>query len=413
MCGLTGFARRPDAPHMDLAKIMLCDLLQSIESRGRHATGIGTCGGSDSFIWKWAESASVVLKSKVWEQTLDRISGNTVAVIGHTRHATHSNAKQDEAAHPFREGRVIGAHNGIIYNWRDIERKLQRKKDAPAWMVDSQAALGLLDRYKRPERALQELEGYFALTWWKNGLLYMARSSEAPLSVAYVPAMRTVFWNSEERHLRNVMDAAGIKPNEYDLWSTKSETIYELDPDHFDDHGCNPEKMEVKLERSGKVKIHASHKNNLADNSRSTSSTWKQGDYGQSRWDSTLGREVFKDQERALEPTRQASKQVSLLDMQRQIVAIQAKLETLEAENEYIYKVLEDNGLLEVFDEEVEEPVTQAKLALYPSCYECGVGESPLKGELLKVPGQGHVHEKCIFPTEKETPKKAVAVTAN
>jgi glucosamine 6-phosphate synthetase-like amidotransferase/phosphosugar isomerase protein len=39
-------------------------------------------------------------------------------LAGHTRHATHGKIN-DTNAHPFRFGRIIGAHNGIVHTPRD------------------------------------------------------------------------------------------------------------------------------------------------------------------------------------------------------------------------------------------------------------------------------------------------------
>ena len=438
MCGLAGIARKPDAPNLDVAKLMLCDLLQSMEKRGRHATGIGVCGGSDPFIWKWAMPATTVLKSKKWGEVLESISPDTRAVIGHTRHSTHNNSAKDEAAHPFQEGRVVGAHNGIIYNWISLEKKLQRKKDSPQWIVDSQAAFGVLDRYKKPEQALASLEGYFALSWWKGDNLFLARTPDAPLVCAYVPIMKTMFWCSEEYPLHNVMLQAGLKKDHYSLWRLNAGEVYKYDTDKFTAE-TNPEKVGFSLKKTEKVKIHKAHQSNLSDRSmggRTTTASaaltrggWQAGDYGDSYWDSTRGKEVFKSPaDRVLASVRGSSAQVSLLDLQKRLDLLEDQIDTLKAENTYIYSLLDDFGLMD--GEEEEEDVVLEELGstqatevpafpkdplasfdtlfedrlqaeFFHTCKECNGGRGVSgKGSLLRLPDDKYVHEKCIFPTD-------------
>lgn len=242
MCGLTGFARNPAQPGLEKSKEIFTDLLLSIENRGAHATGLAATGKtSNPFVWKWAEKASFVVKSDVYKETLEAISDDTEVVIGHTRHATHNNAKRDEAAHPFSDGRVVGAHNGVVYNWMKIERELGRKD----MIVDSQAIFALLNACKDPVKALEYLEGYFALTWTKGKSFFIARSSDAVLHCAYVPGLHTLYWNSDQKNLLTVLDKYNV--GDYTYWNTAPNTIYRYEPSKFDSKGTNVGKNLIKF----------------------------------------------------------------------------------------------------------------------------------------------------------------------
>lgn len=423
MCGLAGIARAPDAPSLDVPKLMLNELIQAMEKRGRHATGVAACGGSHPFIWKWAMPAGVVLKSPRWGEVLDAVAEDTRAIIGHTRHSTHDNSAKDEAAHPFQEGRVVGAHNGIIYNWREIEKKIGKPEGSAPWIVDSQAAFGALNRYKDPATALGMLEGYYALTWWKGGRLFFARSNDAPLVACYVPVLRTMVWASEEHAVRSVMSQAGIKAKEFDLWRPAGGTIYEFDTSRFDARGTHPTRTQFSLKKAEKVKIHAAHRGNLGDPTRGGSKGRGggkaqqeifTGQYGDSWWDSKNAREVFADSSKALAPVERRSSQVSLLDMQGSLRRVLGRVEelerltekleddiaTLKLENGHLYDTLDAHGLMSVWEDEDEDEVDVRGKP--DSCQECGGSRGEAgKGSLLQLPGGGHVHEKCVFPENK------------
>jgi hypothetical protein len=377
MCGLAGFIRHPESPDLEISKLLLCDLLQSIESRGRHATGIAAGLSKNDFIWKWAEPATKVLKSKVWADTLEAIHPGTAVVQGHTRWATFDNAREDRAAHPFREGGVVGAHNGVIYNWAEHARKYGRDQGADRLIVDSQAIFLLLDRLESPAEALNLLDGYFAVSWTKGDRFYLARTEDAPLSVAYFPEIRTLYYNSEAAKLTQVLKDAGAKPEQFQQWSPVAGTIYEFDPEKFDDKHAHPVRTE------GGFKGRKSYKGwNSARPPMMNGSGREVVRYvDDSHWDDILGRQVGGKEVRAKDERRRPARkgQVSLLDLDKdlevlfgtmrnmnkrlnklekknekleaEVVRLRAQLETVGAEQEYIFDILEEEGFLEAAEE--------------------------------------------------------------
>ena len=215
MCGLTGVAVHPVHGNVKLALKMLPALLRSIEKRGSHATGIAVLGGSDPFILKAAVPATEFVKSVPFNDAMQGrvLKQATPSVfLGHTRHAFvaggENNAHRDDCAHPFSEGRVIGAHNGVIYNWRALEQQLP---EHTPYEVDSQVIFGLLNQKPSPADALEALEGYFALSWMKHGSLFLASSSAGSLYAAYMQRQRMLVWHSEQRELLDMLLSFGIK----------------------------------------------------------------------------------------------------------------------------------------------------------------------------------------------------------
>lgn len=159
MCGLAGYVRHPQAREQGLANEVFSHLLLAAMSRGRQATGMSvTCQGATK-IMKSAIPAHQFVANENYLKALAELDPLTTILMGHTRNATLPNGHVDEAAHPFRYGKIVGAHNGIILNYDSIGKELGMKFD-----VDSQAAFALLDRMKKAPEALAKLEGYFALT---------------------------------------------------------------------------------------------------------------------------------------------------------------------------------------------------------------------------------------------------------
>jgi predicted glutamine amidotransferase/regulator of replication initiation timing len=439
MCGLVGVARQKDAPDLDFSKEMLEALLVSIETRGKHATGIAACGGSNPFIFKWAEPASKVIEAEVWKEQMKRVAPDTPVLLGHTRHATLANANQDEAAHPFMEGKVVGAHNGIIYNWMDIARAHKRHEGDDRLIVDSQAAFVLLNAFKKPEKALQKLDGYFALTWTKGRHLYMARSS-APLAVAYIPELRTMYWHSEKFKLEKMLKDSGFDKKEFSVWEPKEGWVYKFDPTKFDANLTNVQSWDGQFKGEKKRKINTARPpmmqgwgDRKASQHQSpnlwTDEEWEEfigtpmGSKGGPHWDPVQAKEVFPEEKRR----RTGGKGVSLIDLdkemgavlhqigklQKEIVALkdentklrlslgatQAQVEKIDADQEYLFDVMVESGFMEEGEGAPEDPEDDGELyeeAEEFTCHVCRKSDSG-KGMLVEDHEGRLIHTRCVF----------------
>jgi hypothetical protein len=81
-------------------------------------------------------------------------------IAGHTRLATRGKVNRQNS-HPFRYGRIIGSHNGMV--------------DAPkGYVVDSQHLFDTLHRQNGDyNTAWAEITGYWAVTWFDDSAFYM------------------------------------------------------------------------------------------------------------------------------------------------------------------------------------------------------------------------------------------------
>ena len=147
MCGIIGFVGKKDA------KKALVNGLQTLEYRGYDSAGIAYF--TDKII-KTVKTIGKVsnLRKKVEESAANDIS---TCGIGHTRWATHGGVT-DTNAHPHTAGKVTLIHNGIIENYKELQKELELKGKTPISQTDTEIAAMIIDDCydKSPEEAIKK-----------------------------------------------------------------------------------------------------------------------------------------------------------------------------------------------------------------------------------------------------------------
>ncbi len=138
MCGIVGFTgNRQAAP-------ILLDGLSKLEYRGYDSAGLAVRNGSGKTEIVKAKGR---LKS-LMEKTNDGKSVKGTCGIGHTRWATHGEPSETNAhPHSSDDGNVVGVHNGIIENYKELKEKLLRKGYKFYSETDTEVAVKLVDYY--------------------------------------------------------------------------------------------------------------------------------------------------------------------------------------------------------------------------------------------------------------------------
>jgi glucosamine--fructose-6-phosphate aminotransferase (isomerizing) len=159
MCGIIGYI----GPKQVVP--VLIDGLRRLEYRGYDSAGVAVVRDGRIELRRSAGKLSR-LEAAIDSEPLDGEYG-----LGHTRWATHGRPTE-ENAHPHRDctGKIVVVHNGIIENYIDLKRQLQREGHAFVTETDTEIVAHLVEQEMQDDglepavrRALKQLRGLFAV----------------------------------------------------------------------------------------------------------------------------------------------------------------------------------------------------------------------------------------------------------
>jgi glucosamine--fructose-6-phosphate aminotransferase (isomerizing) len=159
MCGIIGYIGSKQVLPI------LIDGLRRLEYRGYDSAGVAVLRAGNIELRRSAGKLAR-LEEVIATQPLEGEYG-----IGHTRWATHGRPTE-ENAHPHRDctGRIVVVHNGIIENYMDLKRQLQKEGHVFVTETDTEIVAHLVERETRDDglenavrRALLYMRGLFAL----------------------------------------------------------------------------------------------------------------------------------------------------------------------------------------------------------------------------------------------------------
>ena len=161
MCGIVGYVGNTSAVEV------LLDGLKKLEYRGYDSAGVAVRNAAGSFTVLKEKGRLVNLENCVAEHNPSGTEG-----IGHTRWATHGESTRINAhPHYSADDRVVGVHNGIIENFKEIKQELSEKGYTFYSETDTEVCIKLIDYYyadkKDPLEALkaakEHIRGSYAL----------------------------------------------------------------------------------------------------------------------------------------------------------------------------------------------------------------------------------------------------------
>jgi len=159
MCGIIGYIGPKEVVPV------LIDGLRRLEYRGYDSAGVAVVHNGSVDLRRSAGKLSN-LETVIGSAPLSGEYG-----VGHTRWATHGRPTE-ENAHPHRDctGKIVVVHNGIVENYLDLKRELQRQGHTFVTETDTEIVAHLVEREMKADglenavrRALMLMRGLFAL----------------------------------------------------------------------------------------------------------------------------------------------------------------------------------------------------------------------------------------------------------
>lgn len=201
MCGIAGW-NLTEKPSL----AFVLTLAAQIEERGRDSFGF--YNGETKEVYK----AKDAITARMRADRLQFLHG-----FFHTRHAT-TGAKSVENSHPYQIGDVLGAHNGVIHNDKAMDLKYNRNFAVDSMHIFAHISEGL---------ATDELEGYGAIEYIRDGKYYVAATNHGSLEVALTD--KGVVWASTSESIDAAICQAGYTLKHY--YRIDQGSVYRVEPD--------------------------------------------------------------------------------------------------------------------------------------------------------------------------------------
>jgi glucosamine--fructose-6-phosphate aminotransferase (isomerizing) len=220
MCGIIGYIGEKQAPQI------LIEGLKRLEYRGYDSAGLAVVDNGTVKI-KRNEGKLEQLERALSEHPLKGKVG-----IGHTRWATHGKPSETNA-HPHKAGSVVVVHNGIIENYLDLKKMLEKEGHTFKSETDTEIIAHLIQSYlfkgkgfeQSVRSALKKIKGSYAIgaICQDEPKKLVAARRESPLVIglgeqewfiasdipAFLPYTRKVIFLDDEEIA--VVDKSGIK----------------------------------------------------------------------------------------------------------------------------------------------------------------------------------------------------------
>lgn len=213
MCGLFGFSFKNGKMSAARRAVLATNLAYYNSMRGVDSWGIVGINADGIHVSRGLGDIS--------DNAYQLCEYNTL--FAHTRYATGNSTVNVANAHPFKVGKILGAHNGMVYNHHELNEKYGRN-----FQVDSQHLFAHINE----KRSFSELYGYGAIEWIRTDdpkSINLCKLLDGELSVYGVGEENKidgVVWSSSQNHLLKSFDASGI--TEFVRYEMRRSNIYSV-----------------------------------------------------------------------------------------------------------------------------------------------------------------------------------------
>lgn len=279
MCGIFGIAFNRDHIMFNKKrqlKVLVRELFEQTESRGKIATGIAAMNRHKATFMKQKMIASDFVEKQEFENFMDEVllfedpktnTGNPIcSIIGHCRLNTKGTPDRNVNNHPIVSGSVIGVHNGSISNDDTLFGRFKDYfKTSRAGEVDSEIIFQMInhfynldigacmtgDRWQVGEEAIKRttslLEGGYACAMINTKepyRLYLFRN-QLPITIRYYTTLGITIFASVDTFITSAMNNIfGEELNENVEIDIPPKSGVMLDVDHNKYHSFNLERAQ-------------------------------------------------------------------------------------------------------------------------------------------------------------------------
>lgn len=212
MCGIFGYSMKKDTLSESKRAVLATTLAFYNDFRGKDSWGVVGIDSKGAHIKKGLGLLHINAHKMCGYKHL----------FAHTRFGTIG-TNTIKNAHPFKVGKIIGAHNGMIFNHYPLLNKYDRN-----FAVDSQHIFAHLDE----GLPLDELVGYGSIEWVnkeESNKIYLAKLRNGDLAVYGIGTyedVQGIVWSSVADHAKRALSSAGIDQKNYFAYEINEDVAY-------------------------------------------------------------------------------------------------------------------------------------------------------------------------------------------
>tara|TARA_Y100000310_G_scaffold64447_1_gene59973 strand:- start:6152 stop:6913 length:762 start_codon:yes stop_codon:yes gene_type:complete len=207
MCGIAGIIGHARSEE-------ITSILQSLEIRGHHATGVAFNAPASKIVKAGIDAATFV-RDETFRNAIDECVENSTVCLLHTRHATHGSPEHNDNNHPIFSDKGIIIHNGIV--------NVETVYDDAKGDTDTEQLLLAMDQYGI-EDGIKKASGSFSIAYQRFNAPHLVwlYNHVSPLEIAIRDGK--IYFCSTRQILFSALGS-----NDWEFYNTKRETVYQVD----------------------------------------------------------------------------------------------------------------------------------------------------------------------------------------
>lgn len=161
MCGLAGIIlgnKKRTEDDFEWIKESMSLLLIRSQVRGPHATGIAVIRRDGAYqLLKRPIPSIEFVETEEYQDVMSELNDEVTIIMGHTRFRTIGTESKPNNNHPIRAGKIVGTHNGTIYNAQHIAKMYCINRFAD---VDSEVLFRVANKFRNPIQFKSKLNDF-------------------------------------------------------------------------------------------------------------------------------------------------------------------------------------------------------------------------------------------------------------